>query len=66
MEQHLEEKVDRMRRAEKPEKEKQLTQKGRVQTQTTLSPGASGLSNLEKILLLPVQQWAWSPRSSDF
>lgn len=31
MEQYLEEKVDRMRRAEKPEKEKQLTQKGRVQ-----------------------------------
>lgn len=58
MEQYLEEKVDRMRRAEKPEKEKQLTQKGRVQTQTTFSLGASGLSNLEKILLFPVQQWA--------
>lgn len=33
---------------------------------TTLSPGALGHSNLEKILLFPVQQRAWSPRSSDF
>lgn len=42
MEKYLEESADRMRRAEKPEKEKQFAQKGGVQTQTTLSPGKLG------------------------